>query len=79
MKDLSVSEVAMVSGGAGVSAETVGCAIGGAVGARAGGLAGGAAGCVAGSYIANNAGAWGAAFGRAVNSSGAFKVRYIII
>lgn len=78
MKDLSVSEVAMVSGGAGVSAETVGCAIGGAVGARAG-LAGGAAGCVAGSYIANNAGAWGAAFGRAVNSSGAFKVRYIII
>ncbi len=76
MKELCASEVAMVSGGAGVSGETIGCAIGGAIGARAGAV-GGAVGCLAGGYIANNAGSWGAALGSAINSSGAFRYGYI--
>lgn len=71
MKELSASEVEMVSGGAGVSGETIGCAIGGALGSRAG-LMGGAAGCIAGAYVANNLGAWGSA----INSSGQFRTAY---
>lgn len=78
MKELCASEVAMVSGGAGVSGETIGCAIGGAIGSRAG-VVGGAVGCIAGGYIANNASSWGAAFGSAINSSGAFRHSYFQI
>lgn len=77
MKELSIEDVRMVSGGAGVSAETVGCAVGGALGSR-GGAWGIAAGCVAGGYVANNAGSWASSFGRAVNNSPSFKVSYMI-
>ena len=55
MRQLSTYEVDCVNGGAGVSGETIGCAIGGAAGAAAGGgPVGGAVGCIAGAAIANN-------------------------
>lgn len=63
MRLIACDELIQVSGGEGVSGETIGCAIGGAIVGGAG-LWGAAAGCVAGAYVANNWSGWiGDAFG----------------
>ncbi len=70
MRELTIDEVREVSGGAGVSAETIGCAIGGAIGSR-GGAVGSAAGCIAGAYIANN---WGGGGGIRIGPAQALAI-----
>lgn len=77
MKELTIEDVCMVSGGAGVSGETIGCAVGGALGAS-GGVWGSAAGCLLGAYVGNNAGSWGSALGSAINNSPGLNVQYMI-
>jgi hypothetical protein len=52
MKLLTANDIATVSGGLMVSAETVGCAIGGAAASELGPW-GAAAGCIAGAAFAN--------------------------
>lgn len=58
MKELNQTEVEMISGGAGVSGETIGCAIGGGIGGRFSGWMGGVVGCIAGGWIGNNTSGW---------------------
>ncbi|HDS1218544.1 hypothetical protein ABE583_08855 [Stenotrophomonas sp. TWI143] len=70
MREITFEEMRSVSGGAGVSAETIGCAVGGALGSRGGAL-GSAAGCIAGAYIANN---WGSGGGIRIGPAQALAI-----